>query len=195
MSALVSMLIQIIMNRSNMVKILEALFFFFTQLTLVSKLINLKLYSRNLLELERLLTDAIFYNHEFDQLTIIKEKIQFCNINGKIFRMMCFFTCIFFLLVPYFDNSRKNELPLPAYFPGDTEKYFVQLVVAEAIGVGLSAYCNTSIDILTWKLMSLASANFEILKCKLKKINYAGSTTESETKLLNCIQYHLKIIE
>ncbi|XP_015839074.1 odorant receptor Or1 [Tribolium castaneum] len=191
---LTTMIIQMVFDRSDLSKLTESLLYFFTHFTFLCKLLNFQYYSKDLIEIENFLTDPIFYGYSFEQLDIIKAKIRSCAFISNAFRICCTFTCSFYCLVPFIDESRKKILPLPGWFPYDTTNYYYSTFFVQSLSLFISAYCNTAIDILTWKLITLASAQFEILKENLTKIDYEGGFNETKGALVRCITHHAKIV-
>ena len=98
-------------------------------------------------------------------------------------------------MVPFIDATRKGALPLPGWFPYDIQKYYSVTFFLQVVSVIISAYGNTGIDILTWKLISIASAQFEILKQNLEEIDFENDFDETKELLVKCINHHLKIVE
>ncbi|XP_044267669.1 odorant receptor Or1-like [Tribolium madens] len=191
---LTTMVIQMVFDRSDLSKLTESLLYFFTHFTFLCKLLNFQYYSKDLIEIENYLTDPIFYGHPFEEVQIIKDKISSCAFISNAYRLCCTFTCSFYCLVPFIDEKRKKILPLPGWFPYDTTSHYYFTFFVQSLSLFISAYCNTAIDILTWKLVTLASAQFEILKENLTKIDYEGSFHDTKRALVRCITHHAKIV-
>ncbi|RZC38531.1 7tm 6 domain containing protein, partial [Asbolus verrucosus] len=132
----------------------------------------------NLLNIEDTLASSIFYGHPYNQLKLLKTKIASCQLIGKLFRMTCILCILFYLLIPYLGETLK--LPLPGWLPYNTTKYFHVTVTFQIVSISVSAYNNSSIDILTWTLITVAAAEFNILKENLKNNNYRKSDYENK---------------
>ncbi|KAJ3659995.1 hypothetical protein Zmor_011654 [Zophobas morio] len=192
---LVTMVIQMVLDRSDLLKLTESLLYFFTHFTFICKLLNFQCYFNELKKIEDFLTDPAFYGFSSTQLEIIKIKIRSCDTIANIFRVCCSCTITFYSMVPFIDATRKGALPLPGWFPYDIQKYYSVTFFLQVVSVIISAYGNTGIDILTWKLISIASAQFEILKQNLEEIDFENDFDETKELLVKCINHHLKIVE
>ncbi|CAH1108941.1 unnamed protein product [Psylliodes chrysocephalus] len=89
-----------------------------------------------------------------------------------MFRVLCVFVVIFYGLFPILDKNPEEtkKLPLPLWFPFEIDKsyYFIWFMTVLSICIG--AWTNSNIDILTIMLITLATAQFEILKKRLRSI-------------------------
>jgi hypothetical protein len=192
---LLSMLGQMVVDKNNLSKLTDTLLFFMTHFAFLCKLTNFGYYRWHLLVVEDSLIDAVFY--EICHTELLKSKVQSCKLVARIFRILCILCIIFYAVIPCLGEERV--LPLPGWLPYDTTKYYYETVFFQLLSICISAYNNSSIDILTWKLITIASAQFDILKENLKNIFYK-SGGEDDTKLIeicfkNCVKHHNEIIK
>nr|CAM84002.1 olfactory receptor 4 [Tribolium castaneum] len=143
-----------------------------------------------------ILLKKIFYGFELWQ---IKPKIDSCKFIAKIFRILCILVVLFYTLVPYLDDKEDLSLPLPGWLPYNTKKYYYPTVIFQVMSVSVSAYNNSSIDVLTCMLITVASAEFNLLKGALKTIDFhpKGHNTKQliEAKFENCVNHHKEIVK
>jgi hypothetical protein len=195
-----SMIAELIMARNDLSKISETLHYFMTVLTYVYKLQNFLARRRNLLDIEDRLKEPVFYGFSLDQLRQLKSEIDSCRTVGKLFRIMCVGAVGLYALVPFLDKNKAMNLPIPGWFPYNVTKYYSPTYAFQMIGVGMTAYVNSTIDILTWMLMTVASAQFNILKENLKNIDYRFGKEDGQKKIIennfnNCVKHHKAIVE
>lgn len=193
------MVVQMAIDRHDLSKLTETLLFFMTHFTFLCKLSNFLYYKRKLFEIEDLLAESIFYGFPYERLELVKNKVDSCKLIAKIFRILCVLVVLFYTLVPYLDDKEDMTLPLPGWLPYDTKKYYYPTVVFQVMSVSISAYNNSSIDVLTCMLITVASAHFDILKENLKGIDYkTGKTNSAEaiwTNFKHCVSHHKKIVQ
>ncbi|CAH1373873.1 unnamed protein product, partial [Tenebrio molitor] len=195
-----SMIAELIMARNDLSKISETLHYFMTVLTYVYKLQNFLARRRNLLDIEDRLKEPVFYGFSLDQLRQLKSEIDSCRTVGKLFRIMCVGAVGLYALVPFLDKNKAMNLPIPGWFPYNVTKYYSLTYAFQMIGVGMTAYVNSTIDILTWMLMTVASAQFNILKENLKNIDYRFGKEDGQKKIIennfnNCVKHHKAIVD
>ncbi|KYB28981.1 hypothetical protein TcasGA2_TC032272 [Tribolium castaneum] len=193
---LFSMVVQMVIDRNELSKLSETLLFFMTHFTFLCKLTNFVYYKKKMFEIEDNLSRKIFYGFELWQ---IKPKIDSCKFIAKIFRILCILVVLFYTLVPYLDDKEDLSLPLPGWLPYNTKKYYYPTVIFQVMSVSVSAYNNSSIDVLTCMLITVASAEFNLLKGALKTIDFhpKGHNTKQliEAKFENCVNHHKEIVK
>lgn len=196
---LFSMVVQMVIDRNELSKLSETLLFFMTHFTFLCKLTNFVYYKKKMFEIEDTLAMKIFYGFRFKHLDEMKIKIDSCKFIAKIFRILCILVVLFYTLVPYLDDKEDMSLPLPGWIPYNAKKYYYPTVVFQVMSVSVSAYNNSSIDVLTCMLITVASAEFNLLKEALKEINFkpGGQNTKEfiETRLENCINHHKETVK
>ncbi|XP_044258925.1 odorant receptor 94a-like [Tribolium madens] len=189
-----SMVMQIIIAGNDLTVLSETLLFFMTHLTYMCKLVNLLFYKTNLLHIEDLLTRPKFYGFSQNELKNLKEGIESTKTVAKLFRIFCALACIAYGLVPYLDNTKAMALPLPGWLPYDTTKYYYQTCVFQMVAVSITASINSTIDILTWKLITIAAVQFDILKRKLRNLDFNLEAKLLQIQFKNCVKHHKEIV-
>ncbi|KAJ3664914.1 hypothetical protein Zmor_000448 [Zophobas morio] len=190
-----SMLMQLIVNRNDLSKLSETLQYFITHTTFICKLTNFVVYKKNLLNIEDTLEMPIFYGFSHDHLKLLKQKVAACENVGTVFRVLCVAAVAFWALPPYLDPAKSKSLPIPGWFPYNVTDYYYPTFAFQMIGIANTAYTNSTIDILTWMLISVASGQFEILKENLKDIDYGSpDLTKTNESFKNCVKHHREIV-
>ncbi|RZC37342.1 7tm 6 domain containing protein, partial [Asbolus verrucosus] len=194
---LFSMIVQMVMDRNDLSKLSETILFFMTHVTFLGKLTNFGYYRSNLFNIEDALTNPVFYGFSSECLAVLKKKMASCNLVAKIFRMLCILAVLLYTSVPFLDESKTKSLPLPGWLPFNTRKYYYLGVIFQIASVSITAYNNSSIDILTWMLITVATAEFDILKENLKTINFRSEceARANKTVFKNCIKHHKAIVK
>ncbi|XP_044259103.1 odorant receptor Or1-like [Tribolium madens] len=193
---LFSMVAQMVIDRNELSKFSETLLFFMTHFTFLCKLTNFVYNKRKMFEIEDNLAKGIFYGFEIDK---IKPKIESCKFVAKIFRILCIWVILLYTMVPFLDDKEDLSLPLPGWVPYDTKKFYYPTAIFQIISVSVSAYNNSTIDILTCMLITVASAQFNLLKEALKRMDFRpeGHNTKKliEAKFENCVNHHKEIVK
>ncbi|KAJ3653683.1 hypothetical protein Zmor_012921 [Zophobas morio] len=159
---------QMVIDRKDLSKLTDTLLYFMTHVTFLVKLINFGYYRRNLLTIEDDLRAQILYSFSKNQLGILISKIDSCNMIAKIFRLSCVLCILFYSFLPLL--GEEKGLPLPGWLPYDTDKFYYETVIFQNFSVCVTAFNNSTIDILTWKLITIASGEMEILKVNLRDL-------------------------
>jgi hypothetical protein len=198
---LLSMLIQLILERDDLSKVSETLHYFVTHVTFLYKLKNFTSRGKNLLNIEDTLTLPVFYGFSFDQLRQLKREMDDCKTVGKVFRVTCVGAVALYGMVPFLDKNKSMSLPLPGWIPDKViGKYYHATFLFQMTAVTMTAYVNSTIDILTWMLMTVGSAQFNILKENLKNIDYRSEGNDNQSKIIErnfnqCVKHHKAIVE
>nr|XP_015837915.1 PREDICTED: putative odorant receptor 71a [Tribolium castaneum] len=197
---LFSMIIQSVIKRNDLMVLSETLYFLTTHLTFVCKLANLEYHKKLLLDIEDMLKTTRFQKTlslDLIEKTGMNEKIRKFNLVAKTFRIVCVWCVVLYVLVPYFDPGKSKTLPTPGWFPFNwTDKYYYGTYFFEVAGISITAHMDSSIDILSWLLVTIASFQCDILKENLKNIyyNYDKEHDIRET-FKDCIRHHEEIIK
>ncbi|KAJ3656620.1 hypothetical protein Zmor_015682 [Zophobas morio] len=190
------MTVQIIIDRNDIMKLSESLQYFTTLVTFIWKLTFFAINKKTLLQIEEILTSPIFYGYPEHHLTLLKQKIRAGQTAGTTFRILSVAAVGFWGLPCFFDTEKSKSLPVPGWFPYDVNKYYYPTFVFQILGIANTAYTDSSIDILSWILISIASGQFEVLKENLRSINYENDDSETvELAFKKCVKHHKKIIK
>ncbi|XP_023012171.2 putative odorant receptor 85d [Leptinotarsa decemlineata] len=157
---------------SNLVKLSEALLFNSTQIAFVCKLLNFNLQHRSMLKLEEFLRQPTLTKVTEEEDNIIRHYVRGVRRIGLIFRVLCVVVVIFYALFPLMDRNPdgSKKLPLPIWLPFDSNKYYHTIWFSEVLSIAVGAWINSNIDILSYTLMTLGTAQFEILKNRLRNL-------------------------
>lgn len=155
-----------------MTEVSENLFFSVTQLAFICKLTNFMFQGKKLLKLEDMLNQNGIHHFSFQEEEVMLNLIRTGRRQAKIYRMLCILVVIFYGLYPFFDkNSDGNmKLPIPMSFPFNPNNYYPEIYFMSILSVGIGAWINSSIDILTIMLIIIGTCQLEILKYKLENI-------------------------
>ena len=191
------MTVQLIIDGTdkNLSKVSESLQYFTTLATFMCKFINFVWYKKVLLEIEDALTLSVLYDHSNHCFDLLQQKISTCRIVGKVFRIMVIGAVSLYGLTPYLDPEKHKTLPIPGWFPYNVNDYYYLTFAYQMVGVVNTAYTNSTIDILTWLLISVASGQFEILKENLRRIDYGNENVqETNHSFEKCVNHHKEIV-
>lgn len=177
---------QIILETSNLSKLVDTLLISVTHFTFLCKLSNFSYFSANLLIIE----DQLIDNFTENEMKILRDRTKSADLIGKIFRWLCIFSLFAYIIMPFLTNPRR--LPFPGWLPYDIDKYFYQTHFFQIISIAISAYNNSTIDILTWKLITIASAQLQVLCDNLQNILYQFDNANAQFK--QCLKHYSKII-
>ena len=193
---IISCVVQMIIDRNNLEKFSETLQYFITLSTYSCKLTNFAFYKDRLLKIEDFLTLPIFYGYSQDQLKLLKQKIAACNTIATIFRFLCFVAVLFYAFPPFLDHQKSKNLPITLWYPYNVSNYYYFTFVYQMTGIANTAYANSTIDVLCWMLISVASGQCDILKENLKNIDYELEDAEkAKENFKKCAQHHKAIIK
>lgn len=166
------MTIQMIIDRNNVSKVSDSLQYFTTLVTFVWKEIYFVKYKKTFLEIEDVLSASIFYGYSSHHFKLLKDKIGSGHAGGTTFRVLTVAAVGFWGLPPFLDPQKYKTLPIPGWFPYNATEYYYPTFAFQILAVANTAYTNSTLDILSWVLMSIASGQLEMLKETLKSMNY-----------------------
>ncbi|XP_071055264.1 odorant receptor 10-like [Onthophagus taurus] len=185
-----TMIWQMYMDRREIQKIFEALYFFFMQFGNVLKLYSFVYHKPYLDELEDILETDIFKSHKVSQDHFITDMEKYHFIIARVYQGIALFTASMYSIFPFI----TKHLMVPVYFGFDPEKYLYGQFIYELVCFMLNAYNNMSLDCICVALVNVASAQFEILKDYLE--NHLGHDDEEiEQNLQKCVKYHNAILD
>nr|AVH87245.1 odorant receptor 4 [Holotrichia parallela] len=198
-SLIISMIGNIIEKVDNVPLILETLYFGLTQTTFLCKAYNLIVNKHKVSLLETYLKKPIFNQYTVDQYNFIKKAVRICNMFAKTFRFFVGITIAFYAIFPFIEHT----LPLPGWFPFDKRKYSYILYIYHLVCLILNGYNHTSLDCINAAMISIASAQFEILKDNLHNLRRDEDndlTIDQQdavvrTRVKNCVLHHNVIIK
>ena len=160
------MVTKIVIEIDNVPVILEILYFGLTQTTFLCKIVNLLVRKGEYNKLESFLVNSILTIYAQEQDVFIERAIYANNLYAKTFRNMVAMTIIFYCIFPFIESG----LPLPGWFPFDVEKYHYPTYLYQISAIILNGYNHSSLDCVCTGYISLASAQFEILKDNLMQL-------------------------
>lgn len=156
-----------IVLRFNMNTILDVLYIFLTQASLISKLINFIINRKNVFVVEDIIS-----TNEFRLVSTNTQKAFYSTLKSSKFvatwyRVTCICSLLFYAIFPILDSNSDLKTPLRSWYPFNEEKYRICIYVSQIISLIHSAYNNSAIDLLAVRLIKLGSAQFDVLKDKL----------------------------
>ncbi|KAJ3664965.1 hypothetical protein Zmor_000493 [Zophobas morio] len=188
------MFIQMMIDIQDLSKVSETLFFFLTHSTYMCKMVNFLFNKRRLIEIEDQLSQPVFYEFPMERLKILIRKVEATKSVALTFRIMCSLAVVLSCLMPYVDPNKRHSLPLSGWLPYNTTKYYYPTVAFQVTAVCYTAANNVNFDSLTWILITIASAEFDILKENLKNLDYKGDKLRVGKKFNDCVNHHKEIV-
>lgn len=174
-----------------MSKIVDILYYLMTQTAYLVKLVNFIIKRRNMFVIEEICEENVFNMQQKHQYRFLKEAHHSTEIVAVIFRLLCCGVVLFYGVYPVIDNNYSIKPPLSGWYPMDEENYRIFIYLFQVIAVGLSAFSNSNIDLLNTKLISMGSAQLDILMDNLK--NLVPSHINDQEQLDNLVENRLKI--
>lgn len=175
----------------EMAKIINILYYLPQQTAYVFKLINFLYNGKTIHKIQIIFNSSLFNLHKEQQYHFLNDAIYKTKIIGNIFRMLCCGVVAFYGMQPLYSN---DPMPLPAWYPFDINKYSVVIYFFEVLGVLVSATINSNIDLLNVRLISLGTAQLEILTDNLENV---ADTEEihrmSEQEMNNVVEERVQI--
>lgn len=185
-----SMLIQIFLE-TDLSKIIDILYYLMTQTAYLVKLINFIIKRRNMFVIEEICKVNVFNLQQRHQYRFLKEAHDSTEIVAVIFRLLCCGVVLFYGVFPVIDNNYSIKPPLSGWYPMDKEKYRILIYFFQIVAVGLSAFSNSNIDLLNMKLISMGSAQLDILMDNLQ--NLVPTNINDQEEIDNVVEKKLKI--
>lgn len=189
--------------RFDVSTILDVLYYLFTQIALISKVINFIINRNNLLIIEDVISTKEFRSVTKNTQNIFHEIFKNTGVVATWYRITCLCAFFFYAVFPIVDWNSDSKVPLRSWYPFDEEKYNTYIYIFQIFSIFASAYNNSGIDLLTVRLISLALAQYDVLKDKLIHFyNENEDVFEGEyekdvvlrTRLKYCIQHHVLIL-
>jgi hypothetical protein len=193
-----SMVAVLFMERDNLAKLSETLLFCMTQAAFLCKLTNFLWHNKKMVDIETLLQHPILTDLTQFEIEIVESYMIEVKYLARLFRVLCILTVAFYGMFPFIDEDPDHMLPLPGWFPFDIKTYQYQVVIAQTCGIAMGAFINSTLDILPTVLITLGSAQFDILKYKLQNVTKVegGCKMRLVKRALNkCILYHNVLLQ
>lgn len=152
-------------------EIIQACYISVTHFSFCCKLLNFILRQGELKEIRKFMLQKSFNDHPVEQKQLFGKSMKIFTIIATLYRWMLIFTAIFFATSPLIDED--TILPFNSWYPCDIQKYFWPIYVSQMVAISLSAYNNSTIDLLTVRLLFVTAEQFDILNDNLK--NFLGS--------------------
>lgn len=188
------MITVLFVEKDNLTKLSETLLFCMTQAAFLFKLTNFLYHNKVMIHIEKILKHPILNCLSQLEIEIVDKYMIEVRYLARLFRVLCVLTVAFYGLFPFIDEDPDHMLPLPGWFPFDVKTYQYELVIAQTCGIAIGAFINSTLDILPTILITLGSAQFDILKFRLKNItNVEATDCRSwliKKALKNCVIYH-----
>ncbi|KAJ8959779.1 hypothetical protein NQ314_006209 [Rhamnusium bicolor] len=170
----ISMTILIGTHITHLFIIADALSLYMTETATMLKLFNLLIKRKQLVEIEKLLSNPIFYGYSDKNIRTIKSFINSTRSFALAYRLSCIVVCGAMIIFPMFDNDLENLRPVMGWYPWGAEDK-VKLIIYFAfhmLACCTIANLNSSIDLLICMLMTVAASLFQMLKNNLADIKY-----------------------
>lgn len=174
-----------VLNFNDINELSEALLFLATQVAFLAKLTSIMYFKENFTKIEYLLTKPIFYGFSEHQLKLITSAVKDAEFVARIYRSICIVSVICYSIFPFLDQESNTAMPLPTWHPWDITKSKIYYSISfgfHIISIAISALYNTTADIITVKMCTLAAAQFQILKDNLNKIDYTKKIATNQLR-------------
>lgn len=152
----------------EMSQIISILYYLPQQTAYVIKLINFIIKGNEMKKIEEIFEMNLFNLHKEHQYDYLNDAIRKTRIIANVFRLLCCLVVLFYALPPMFTENMK--IPLPGWYPFDVEKYAVYIYLFEVTAVFVSATINSNIDILDVRLISMGTAQLNVLMSNLENV-------------------------
>nr|UTN00937.1 odorant receptor [Semanotus bifasciatus] len=188
-----SMTVLIVLHITNLSTIAEALMFFVTQTAFMWKLANIIIKRELLSKIEEILSNPIFYNLSDGHLELITDYLASTKRFATLYRIICFMVCTTNVILQLV-GSKLGHAMLLGWNPWEIDsriKYYLNCTF-QLNAFCVSAYLNSTIDILIAVLITVATAQIEILKSNLSNIQY--NTADAKKKFNDNVLLHYEIL-
>lgn len=126
-----------------------------------------------MLQLEEKLNQERFTQLSLEEQHLLNRMVKFGRSVASIYRFLCLQVVIFYAVYPFFDSRNADgsrKLPLPMQFPFNANNYYYEVYCISMLSLSIGAWTNSNIDILTIMLITLGTAQMEVLKMRLEKV-------------------------
>lgn len=164
-------------------EIISILYYFPQQAAYVCKLINFVVKAKKMRRIEEIFNKDLFNLHKEHQYRFLNESIEKTRIIANVFRLLCCLVVLFYALPPMFEE--KMKIPLPGWYPFDVERNAFLIYIFEVIAVFVSATINSNIDILDVRLISMGTAQLNVLMDNLENILTEEEVNAFKVETLN----------
>lgn len=163
---------------SNVAVFSELITYLLTGVSFSCKMLNLFYHRKNLLTLDDMLRNPLISELQTEEEeSIVKSNLKFGQIMKNAYKIYVATTVSVQFLYPLINNSNHKNFPLLLWFPFKPENHYYAVYCFEALIVFPTCYFNVTVDLLNALFMDLSSAQFELLKHRLKQF---GTTFTKE---------------
>lgn len=173
-------------------EIITILFYLPQQMSYVLKLINIIVNGEKLLRIEEILNENLFNLHKDSQNCYLNDAINRSNLIANIYKIIVYIVLTTFALQPFFAD--EFTLTLPTSYPIDDEKYIIEIYTLQTVSLLVSCTINTNIDITDFRLISMGSAQIDVLMDNLENVITDDDLRNfNEKQLDDVVEERLKI--
>lgn len=192
LSLLIMMLIEIIRVWKNYDKLAEILGTIFPYGTYGCKLVALACKKQYFFNIMKDIDSAVFNSHAEELKKPIAQTVLISKTAEKIFKVMLLILLMIYLIFPIIDH---NALPIPVSY--ELGNYYYLMHWYQMTALILTAWNISCIDLLFTSFVSIAAAQINILREKLRTSHIALDDMFNENvrkTLHDCIELHTSII-
>nr|ALR72554.1 odorant receptor OR9 [Colaphellus bowringi] len=185
---------------TSLVQVSETLSFNLTQLAYLCKLLNFQIHSKRLLELEDFLRKTTLTNVTVEEEAIIRNTMKGSRRLATVYRSLCVIIVFLYALFPLIDENSGDEkkLPLPMWFPFDTNNHFGKVWFFEIFSIAIGAWTNSNLDVICVTMITLTTCQFNIMNSRLSNLRKSTDDVEEEDTvqkaLKECVIHYNDII-
>lgn len=201
LSSVISMLIYMYQNIEDGEKLLQTTFFFLTEFSYVSKVVNLIYHRKLLIEIEEILTSFDEYNQ--NAKIRIWNLLNYCSKLSFRYLTMVYICVGTYGMSGFILKNPENPMPIPGWYPVNATKYSDWLAAFQTTALLSSGLNNALLDLLAWCMINVGSAQLLILMDTLRNIHNASASTGRKYKnkqkivlenLKQCVDHNNKIL-
>nr|CAI5849148.1 unnamed protein product [Callosobruchus analis] len=185
-----------VVDFSNLTAFTETAVFLPTQLGFIGKLTMFYLRKHLLFHIENMLQKPSFYGFTSEQLTRIKKNLQGTYTVTSYFRG---FTVVYIIIAITFPLLQRDDRALPynSWQPYDITKasYYYATFASQIIALIVTAFTNSSIDVMYYLTLNIACCQLDLLMDRLKGIDYSGRANRIQNNLVKDVVHHYDIVE
>ncbi|XP_060522984.1 putative odorant receptor 85d isoform X2 [Cylas formicarius] len=178
---------------SDVTKISEIFLFSTTQIAFVNKLINFVVKNENTVKIDGLLSDTVLTRVNKHESRMLRNEIQKAKTAAVLYRILCASVVISYGIFPQFDRTPgKKNYPFYGEYPFNPDNYYVAVYIVQVCVVGVSAWLNSTMDLLFVKLTTLATVLFAILSERIKNASNRRRNEDVtvDVALRKCVVYY-----